>query len=397
MAESSNNISIAVAIQSVVDTFTTPTQPADLMPASQCRLQIDGVTITNDEYTGSSVKNADEISGKRASLSYNIKLRAPGGGSPPVANAFLLGRILQACKMTEIRSAVAIPVAPEALGVGSTTTMAKLGTTAAATANLYKALPLILSDNGTGYKRQITAIRSYSASKEAALPETLGAPPAANYQIPAYLGYVRDISSAEPVMLSHQVWLGGDRYDLKNCNITSAQIVVPTSTKQQAAFPELQVTFDVTIEATAEEAAPATAPLGAVPFYKDGDGWLANKQVGLQTFTIDLGIQSDYPPNPNKVDGVDAAQMVSSTGRVQMTRQKYKKNTLDTLALADAQAQHAFYAAYGGNAAGSMIQILVPDGRFNYQNPDSSGAFVMESGELMIDAYDRGVAVLFPY
>ena len=396
MAESSNNIALAVAIQSAAGTFTTPSQPADLMPISNCRLQIDGITITNDEYTGSPVKNGDDIIGKRASISYNVKLRAPGGSTPPAANAFLLGRILQSCKMTEIRSATAIPVAAEALGSGSTTTMAKLGAGAAATADLYKTLPLILSDNGSGYKRQITAIRSYSASKEATLVEQLSAPPAANYQIPKYLGYVRSITAADPVMLSKQLWMGGNRYDLMDANVTSAQIVVPTSTKQQGAYPELQVTYDVTINATAAENSPAVTPLGAVPFFKDGDGILANKAIGLQTFTIDLGIQSDNPPNPNQPDGSDPAQIVSSTAKLSMTKQMYRKNVFDGIALADAQAQHAFYAAWG-SAAGNFIQIVVPDARFNYPNPDVGGPFVMETQDMMIDAFDRGVAILFPY
>ena len=77
MAGKSNNIAVAVAIQSVTDVFTTPTQPADLMPVSNLRLNIEGVTLSNDEYTGSPFKNADTVAGKRATLSYNIKLRPP--------------------------------------------------------------------------------------------------------------------------------------------------------------------------------------------------------------------------------------------------------------------------------------------------------------------------------
>lgn len=102
MAGKSNNTAVAVAIQSVVDTFTTPSQPADLMPVSNLRMNIEGVTIANDEYTGSPFKNADAVAGKRATLSYNIKLRPPGGVAVPAANAFLLGRVLQAAKMLSL-------------------------------------------------------------------------------------------------------------------------------------------------------------------------------------------------------------------------------------------------------------------------------------------------------
>lgn len=397
MAESNSNISLAIALQPVADTFVTPTQPDDLLLHSNCRLQIDGVTITNDEYTGSPIKNGDDVVGKRVTLSYTLKLRPPGGGSVPLANTFLLGRVLQACKLTEVRNAAAIPVAPEALGVGSTTTMAKLGATAAAVANTYKAFPLILSDNGATYKKQLTAVRSYSATKEAGLVEQLTAPPAANYQIPPFIGYFRSITPTNPSLISHSLWWGGDRYDLMNGTISSWQMQVPTSTTNTPAYPELTVSWDVDLYVTAEEAAPAVPVGGTIPFYKDGDGILANKAIGMSTFSLDLGIQSESPPNPNKASGEDAAQLTSSTARLSITKQKYRKSVFDGIAFADAQAQHAFYAAWGYGAAGTVVQVIVPDARFNYPNSDTSGPFANESQDLMIDAFDRGVAIVFPY
>lgn len=395
MAASTANTAVAIAIQAVADTFTTPIQPADLMPVSQLSLRIDGITIANDEYTGSSMRNGDAVAGKRVTLSYRIKMRAPGGASPPAANAFLLGRVLQAAKMTELLTTAAIPAAPEALGAGSTTTSATLGITAAATADLYKALPLLLSSKGATFKQQLTAIRSYSAAKAAALPETLGAVPTGNYQIPKSVAYLRSNSSADPVQLSQSVWLGGNRYDLKNCALTQCQFVVPVSA-QQAQYPEIQVTYDCTISAYTNEAAPAVASLGAIPLFKDGEQHLAMFEIGGQTFTVDLGITGEAPPNPNKPDGTDPSQLVGSTARLSVRRQQYAKNVFDSMALADAQSQHPFYAMWG-TGSGTIVQVLVPDARFNYPSPDLGGNFVMEDGELLIDALDRSVAIIFPY
>ena len=392
MALKSNNTAVAIAIQSVVDTFTTPTQPTDLIPVSNCRLDIAGVTIANDEYTGSPFRNADALAGKRVTLSYNVKLRPPS--ALPSANAFLLGRILQAAKFTEVRTATAIPSSAEAVAAG-TTTSATLGAGAAATADLYKGLPITLSDNGSSYKERMSSIRAYSAGKVATLPETLGGAPAANYQIPVNLAYFRSISSADPIILSHHLWIDGHRFDLKNCRVSGMSIVVPTSTRDQAAFPELQVTFDAEISANSADATPSVTPLGAIPLFKDGDCWLAGKRIGSQTFTIDLGLQVENPPNPNKTDGVDAAELVGGTATLTMTRQKYLPSYLDTLALADAQAQHAFFAQWGASA-GNVVQIVVPDARLNFPNPDLGGAIVLENGDLLIDAYDRGIGIVFP-
>lgn len=395
MAGKSNNTAVAVAIQSVVDTFTAPSQPADLMPVSNLRMNIEGVTIANDEYTGSPFKNADAVAGKRATLSYNIKLRPPGGAAVPAANAFLLGRVLQAAKMTEVRTATAIPASAEA-GTAGTTSALTLGAGATGTADLYKGMAISLVGMGSTYKDRMTAIRSYTALKVATFLQTYGSAITGNYQIPTQLGYMRDVSSTDPILLSQQVWLDGHRFNLVNCRVTGLQVIIPTSTKDQAAYPEVQVTFDVQIDSHAANATPAVPSLGAVPLYKDGKFWLNNTQLGVQTFTLDMGLQTENPPNPNKVDGVDAAELVGGMSSVSMTRQKYLPSVFDSLTLAEAQGYMGLFAQWGA-AAGQMVQIVVPDGRLDFQNPDTGGAILMESGNLMIDALSRGVCINFPY
>lgn len=395
MALKSNNTALAIAIQSVVDTFTTPTQPTDLMPVSSLRLNIEGVKIGNDEYTGSPFKNADTVAGKKATLSYNVKLRPPGGSAIPAANAFLLGRVFQAAKMTEVRTATAIPASAEA-GSSGTTSALTLGAGATGTADLYKGMAILLAGMGSSYKERMTAIIAYTAGKVATFAETYGSSVSGNYQIPTQIGYMRDISSADPILISHSVWIDGHRYDLVNCRLTSMQIVVPTSTKDSAQYPEVQVTWDVQIDTDAAEATPAVSSGSAIPLYKDGKFWLANTKLGIQTFTVDMGLQTENPPNPNKVDGVDAAEIVGGVAKVSMTRQKYLPSTFDALSLAEAQSDMALFAQWG-SAAGAMVQVLVPAGRLDYQNPDLGGTTIMESGDLLIDALSRGVCINFPY
>lgn len=394
MALKSNNTALAIVKQPTADTFVDPT--TNYMAVSQCRFAIEGVTIDNDEYTGTPWRNGATVAGKRATLSCNIKLRPPGGTTPPAVDAFLPGLVLQAAKFTENRVATAIPAAPEALGAGSTTTAATLGLTAAATADLYKGYALTLSDNGTGYSRQMTAIIAYTAAKVASLPETLGAAPAANYQLPKQLNYFLDYTVTDPTLLSAKIWIDGHRFNLKNLRVSSLQIVLPTSTKNQAAFPEIQVTFNCDIEANAAEATPAVPAGGAIPLIKDGDCWLNKIKVGVASATLDLGVQTEFPPNPNKVDGVDAAEITGLTASLSMTRQKYLPSVLDTLALADSQTAIPFWEQWG-SAAGAMVQVLVTAGRLNYQSPDLGGTLVNETGDLLIDPSSRCVALSFPY
>lgn len=396
MAGKSNNTACAVALQTAPGMMESMTG-ADLFPISQLRPNFTPVTVPNDEYTGSVVKNADDVLGSRKSFSYNVKLRPPP--ALPDANAFHLGRLLQALKFTETRLATSVPASAEAVaGMGQTTTNVRLGATASSTAGMYKGYPLIVSDNGTGYKRQLTQIMSYDATKNAGLPEVLAAAAAANYKIPAFLGYFRGITSDDPPYLSQQFWLDGLRYDLKDVRATSAQLVFPTSSVlgNQAAYPELQITVDGLLDSYTAEATPAIPSLGAIPLFRDGDMWLNRVPVGGSTFTIDLGIQTEAPPNPNQLDGSDAAEITESTARITQTRQRYLPSVIDTLGMSDAQAYHPFWAQYG-SGAGAMVQVLAPQVRLAPPSPDMGGGIIMESGDLLIDAIDRALCLCFPY
>lgn len=393
MALKSNNTCIAIAIQSVAGTFTTPSQPADIMPVSQLRWNIQSVNIANDEYTGSPFKNADQVAGKRVAWSFNVKLRPPGTGLPD-ANAFLIGRILQSVKMTELRTTSAIPASPEAVS-GGTTNSATLGAGATGTADLYKGMAIQLDGQGSTLKTELTAIRAYTAGKVATFIETFAGSVSGNYQIPPQLGYLRDISSSDPVILSQQIWVDGIRYDLRDVRPSGLTIVVPTSTKDQAAYPELQCTFEGTIDAYADQATPSVPALGAVPFFKNGDLHVANVRVGASTLSLNMGLTTEFPPNPNGVDGVDLPELTGGVSTVQATLQKYRKATFDTLGMADAQAYHPFFAQWG-DTAWNIVQIVIPDFRFDYGNPDLGGGIVMEGSNLMIDALSRSVCINFP-
>lgn len=394
MAGKTDNSAVAVAIQTAAGTFDEPLT-ADLTPVSNLRPSFTPVTIANDEYTGSIVKNADAVAGSRKSFSFNVKLRPPA--SLPAANEFNLGKFLQALKFTEVRNATAIPSSAEAVaGSGQTTTNVRLGSSASSTADAYLGYPLIVSDNGGSYKERLTQISDYDTSKNASLPEVLGAQAAANWQIPTFIGYMRSNSSDDPIILSMQFWLDGLRYDMRDCRPTSASLVWPTSTRDQAAFPELQITIEGILDDYEDEATPSIPSLGTVPLVRDGDMWLNKIRVGSQTITLDLGLQSANPPNPNETDGSDPTEVTQSTAVIRQTRQRYLKSVIDTLAMADAQSYYPFWLQYG-SGAGSMVQLLAPQVRLSHPSPDLGGPIIMETNDLLIDAIDRGICIVFPF
>ncbi|WP_066112334.1 MULTISPECIES: hypothetical protein [unclassified Blastomonas] len=396
MALKANNTCVALKLQESVDTFSSPSSTTDVLPVSQLAFSIAGVTIANDEYTGSEAKNGAEVSGKNATLSYRVKIRPPGGSAVPNAGEFLLGRILVAAKMTENRIGTAVPASAEALGSGSTTTAAVLGSGAAGTANLYKGLALTLAGLGSNTRSRLTAIRSYAANKTAVIMETAGSTISGNYQIPTQLSYQRSVVAGDAPFASQRIWLDGHRYDLVNCVLTSLRIVIPASTREAAAFPELEVSWAVTIFDDDDEATPVVPSLGPTPKWRDGKFFMGGRATPGSNLTLDSGLSVGYPPNPNKEEGNDAPQLIEATASLTFERHHSLKAVVDHLAQADAQAQHSVFAQWG-YTAGGIVQLVVPDARFNYASPNLGGGFITESGDMFIDALDKGFCLNFPY
>ena len=216
------NPALAVIAQAARGTFVDPA--ANLMPCSNMQLNISSVTVANPEYTGSVDQNGDEIVGKQATISFDINLRAPGGSDVPSAGAFLPGIILKNAKMTEVITSTAIPASPEALSSGSTTGFTG-GSGMTGTKDLYKGMLVRFPTLNAGLPG-ISAIRTNSAAKVVELCETFASSLSDDYQIPKQLAYVNDISSTDPVPLSLKAWLGGKRYGLVDCQVTSLAVSV---------------------------------------------------------------------------------------------------------------------------------------------------------------------------
>ncbi|CDO34045.1 hypothetical protein [Novosphingobium sp. KN65.2] len=397
MARKTNKTALAVVMQSAQGTFDTPSSTDDILAISNLQFNIQGVTATNNEYTGSIHKNGDDLAGKVITGSFNVYMRPPGGADVPAADAYIPGRFLKAAKFSEVRTTAAIPVAAEALGVGSDETNAVLGTTASTSDDVYKGMALLLSDIAATAYDKITAIRGYTgSSKTAELCEELAAAPAANYQIPKQLSYQRDVSETDAPFLSMSLWIDGLRYDLVDTSISGLRFNVPVSTRDSASQPMFEVSFTATIDDYADQATPSIPALGAVPLFKDGKFFVSKYPVGGSSVTVDFGLRSAYPPNPNYTDGSGPGELVESRTTVSMDRQAYLKAQFDTLALAEAQAQHPVFAQWG-YASGAMVQLVIPDARFNYQSPQLGQDYVTEQGDMWVDVFSRNVNVNFPY
>jgi len=397
MARKSNKTTMAFKMQANGGTFDAPSASTDVYPISNLQFSIAGVTVANNEYTGSVHKNGPDLAGKTVSGSFNINMRPPGGADVPLADAYIPGRILKAAKFTEMRVSAAIPAAPEAIGgAGNTNTAVTLGATAVGTVDLYKGMALLLPASAALAYDQITAIRSYSAGKLATLAELLSSAASGTYQLPKQLSYQRSISEADAPFLSTKLWLDGVRYDLVDFRVSGLRWVMPVSTRDGGTTPTFEVSYTATINSYDDEATPPVPSLGGTPLFKDGKLFVANKAVGGSNLSIDFGLRTAYPPDPNFTEGSSGGELVETTTTVSMDRQAYLKAQFDTLAMAQGQAYYPVFAQWG-YLSGKLVQIVVPDARFNYQSPTLGQDYITESGDMWVDVFDRNVCINFPY
>jgi hypothetical protein len=395
MSGLSNNTVLALAKETTPGTFVTPSSSTDLIVVADLRPQIQGLTSDVQEYTGSIHRPGPKVGGATFEVSGRALIRGPGGSGPPAADAFILGRLLQAVGFTETRVTSAIPAAPEAVGGGGSTTTVTLGSTATGTADLYNGHAIQLSANLGSSPHNITPIADYSAAKLATLAETAaGALTSGNYQILKQLVY--RLASATPPTLSVSCWVGGRRYDGAGCSMSSFKINLPTFSRESTDYPSIEFTLTGNLQASADEAAPTpTISLSPAPF-KDGKLAISKKDLGGSSLEIDFGAEIAYAPNPNLATGSEAAQLTQTTRSVNLTLNQVLAATFDLIAAADAQAYHTILAQYG-LASGNFMSLVVPEARFNYFSPDNGGALVNDTGQLFIDGSTDSVMLSFPY
>ena len=195
------NAAIAFKIETIPGTDAIAGTPAAVdWLEGEVEISFEQNTIPNPVVTGS-LDRAPAIVG---GLKPSVRIKVPLRGSGAVATAPEWGKLLRCCTMAEIPTAAAIG-APTAATAG-TATSATLATPFAATAQLYRGMPLAL----TGGPIAITGILDYSAGRVATLGETLAAAVTATTlaQIPANILYAT--TSDETVFKTGTVYFFAD-------------------------------------------------------------------------------------------------------------------------------------------------------------------------------------------
>ena len=324
----------------------TPTA-ADWL-AADCEIDFDPVTVENPELTGSLDRSPAIVGGLRP----RIRLRIPLRGSGSAATAPEWGRLLRCCTMAEGITAAAIG-APTAATAGTTTTLT-LATPFAATAQLYRGMPLLL----TGDRTLTTGITDYTASRVVTLGETMATAGTVTTlgQIPPHVLY--SPTSDEAVYRTATIYFYADGLRWR---FTGA---VGTWSLELSTGGIGVLVFE--LRAQLLDKALAALPTGwnttirpTPPRFVGGRCQLNQRLAQARRVMLEAGVTVTLPDNPEATEGYDPAVPVERDARGSIDP---LMNTTTAVALFNAFRQGTAMSlmAILGVTAGNRFCVIAP-------------------------------------
>jgi hypothetical protein len=351
---------------------------------SDCQVQFDPDVIELPEYTGS-LDNAASIIG---GLKPRLQLRMPIRGSGAAATAPDFGKLMRACTFSETATAAAVG-APTAAASGTTTTVTAAASFAA-TAQLYRGMPLIV----TGDQTFTTGIMDYTAGRVITMGETRTALTTSSLlQIPINNLYAPTSDESVYKTVTIYLYMDGLLWTFVGCSGT-ASVEITTAGLAFITF-EMRAVFGVK-SATALPALAATAAatraLVTPPRLAAGKVQLNKQAAQTRTLSINAGVEVILPDDPEGADGYGASVPVSRD--VNGSLNPYA-NTTNSVALMTAfrAGTSMNLMALLGSTAGNRFLFTCPAVKNVAMDPGDRGGLVEHGMSFQADGADSSFYV----
>lgn len=359
-------MAMAIAIQSAVGTFVQPSAATDLLAVANGTNTHDPVTADDPTATGSVWDSPRVYLGKNATIGGTIPLRGPGGAAPPLANAWVPGRIFQGGGWIEIRKATTSTAALAAAGASNALTLAA---SESAVDDFLIGAPIQQASIGTGFLATTLITDYVGSTKVATLPETIGSPPAsgANYTIPAYLSYVLGTLTTDPPVLSISVWRDKKRYDYRDFRPSSIAVNIPVSNEANTGFPDMTFSGRAIVQAVVDDTTPVLpSSILATPVApaRNGKFYLDRVKLGHQSLSFTESATVAAASNQNQATGQDGYDIVSGSRQTALDLNQMAVADFNLDAREEAQTKVSVLSTWGmgpGNNFGFVQPNLVLD------------------------------------
>ena len=376
---------VAVKVETTKGTDVIAGSPvaADFV-ASDCQVSFDQSTFPDPQYNGSLDAAPPAVGGLRPRFTLRMALR----GSGTAGTAPEWGKLLRCCTMVETTTAAAVG-APTAAAAGTASTITA-ATPFAATANLYRGMPLLITGTTQDGISQ-TGITDYTVGRVATILHTASGAftTAATLQIPINVMY--GPTSDETVYKTATVYLymDGLLWTFLGCTGTWG-IEMNTGGIAYLVF-SMTGQFGAK-SATAFPAAATGIVRQTPPRFVGGVMRLNGAIARVRNFTLNAGIGTVLPDNPEASEGYDAAIPVERAmgGGIDPLMDTTNSVTLFTNFRTGVNMR---LGAVFGTTAGNRFSLVVPSARVTQNNPTAREGLGVNAMTYACDGPDAGAYI----
>lgn len=376
---------VAAKIETTVGTDVIAGTPAlaDWI-GSDCEVQFDPQVIDIPEYNGS----LDKTAAVMGSLRPRLRLRMPLRGSGTAGTAPEWGKMLRACTFSETTTASAVG-APTAAASGTTTTVTA-ASPFAATVDLYRGMPLLITGDQTG----TTGIMDYTAGRVITVGDTRTAmTTSTTLQVPINVLYSPTSDESVYKTLTLYFYADGLRWtftgavgnatiELQNGNpgFITFELRAQYGAKSATAIPT-----GAAGASTAANARIATVP----PRWVAGSSQLNKTAAQVRTLSINTGVQVVLPDDPESTEGYGPA--VPTERDTTGTLDPYMHTTRSLTLMTAFQAGTTMsLQAIIGSTAGNRFLLTVPRAKAVAMDPGNREGLGQDSISFQADGADCG-------
>jgi hypothetical protein len=382
MALRSRNALLMARIETTSGVFVSMSAATDAIRVRNFSFTPQTNNQANDSLTSSLDSLPDLIGGMSVDLSFNFFLK--GAGAAGTAPEW--GKLMRACGWAETITATAVPAAPEAVSAGSATT-ATLGTTAVATAQAYRGMPIAITGTPAG-ANGIGLITDYTSSKIATLGDTRPTAIAVgnSYQILPNVRY--SPASINIPSLSLEFNVDGVRYQFSGARGNFSM------TWSANGGADVQIQMKAMYIATSDLAMPSAVFDASNPgSWRNSNFWLNRQPVALSSLNFNCNNQTVLADNPNNLEGFDPAEIISRKMGGSIDPQLVLRATRDLMSDFRGRTARPIAATLLGGAgalAGNRAGFVIPSAVFTGNRQGDQNGIAIEQVDYQTDGQDSG-------
>lgn len=380
MALRTKNAAVLAKIETTEGVDASPTAGTDAVLVENPQISFNPNIVETNEVTGSLDSRGPIAGGMTVQITFDVLIK--GSGAAGVAPEW--GKLLKGCAWAETITSTAVPASAEACAAGGTAATAILGSSASATAQAYRGMPLTL----TGVVEASTFIADYTSGKVATVTDTLSAGPVAttSYQVPVNVRYAP--ASVSVPSLTFHLFMDGLKYVVVGCRGNA------TLTLTSGNVGRFKFTFTGMFVSKTDASVPAGLVYDSTrpPVWKGGKALIHRSPAAMASLSVEFGNQLTNPDNPNSVEGFDPSVITARKMTGSCDPLEVLVATRDTMAAFRAGTSQIIHASYGVTA-GNRVGVTIPAAFYTNLQPGDRNGLMTNTHPFACTGQDAGALI----